>query len=362
MNSVTKRLIHSSAFQNELFAKAFAEVKLLLQPIRKKNTEKLNHIISTYVPEEKRADKRYIKKLKKDMFVCDYTYSCSYYEYFVFDFEHHTAAERREFVTESQFLPICDRIAAEGHTERLFRDKYQAYQKFQPYYHRTCIKVADEADRAEFLKFTETHPRFIIKALDKSKGKDNYVFDLQTADESVEEIFSLILSIGACIVEELIEQAEEMKKFHPASVNTIRFVTLLYRGEVRPLYALVRLGCGEAHIDNVSAGGLFAVIDIETGTIVTPGIRRVGSSLTEFDVHPDSGIPIKGSVVPRWDEAKALTAELARIVPAQRYVGWDLALTDDGWVVVEGNHRPALTSIQIALGRGVRPWLALFEG
>ena len=361
MNAL-KRSIHSAARKSGAMAKALAEAKYLMMPLQKKNTKKLDRVIGSYVPEERRSDRTYLKRLKKDLFACDYAYSCSYYEYFVFDFEHRTKEERREFVTEAEFLPICNRVAAKGHTERLFRDKYQAYQTFQPYYKRDCIKVTGETDRDRFYEFAASHPRFIVKALDKSRGRDNYVFDLEDAEQTTEEIFALMLSVGMCIVEELIEQAEEMKRFHPSSVNTIRFVTLLQDGGVRPLFALVRMGCGEAHIDNVSAGGLFAVIDVDSGVIVTPGIRRVGSKLTEFDVHPDSGVPIKGTAVPRWEEARKLAETLALLVPEQPYVGWDLALTEDGWVVVEGNHKPSLTSIQIALGHGVRPWLALFEG
>lgn len=362
MRKAVKQWIHREARRNRAAAAALAEAKYLAMPIQKKNTNKLNAIIRQYVPADRQADKRYIKQLKKELFTCDYAYDCSYYEYFVFDFAHRTENERRQFVTEAEFLPICNRVAAKGHTERLFRDKYQAYQKFQPYYKRTCIKVTEEADREQFESFAAAHPRFIVKALDKSRGRDNYVYDLAETEETTEQIFARILSIGVCIVEELIEQAEEMKRFHPSSVNTIRFVTLLQDGGVRPLFALVRMGCGDAHIDNVSAGGLFAVIDVESGVIVTPGIRRVGSMLTEYPVHPDSGVPIEGAEVPRWEEARALAQTLALLVPEQRYVGWDLALTADGWVVVEGNHKPSLTSIQIALGHGVREWLALFEG
>lgn len=362
MRKAVKQWIHNEARRNRAAAVALAEAKYLAMPLQKKNTNKLDAVLRQYVPAEKQADKAFIKRLKKELFTCDYAYGCSYYEYFVFDFAHRTEQERRQYVTEAEFLPICNRVAAKGHTERLFRDKYQAYRKFQSYYKRACIKVTGEADRTKFEKFAAAHPRFIVKALDKSRGRDNYVYDLADASETLEEIFSRMMGIGACIVEELIEQAEEMKRFHPSSVNTIRYVTLLRGGAVEPMFALIRMGCGEAHIDNVSAGGLFAVVDVETGVITTPGIRRVGSRLTEYPSHPDSGVPIQGETVPRWQEVRALAQKLAKIVPEQRYVGWDFALTDDGWVVVEGNHKPSLTSIQIALGHGVRPWLALFEG
>ena len=48
---------------------------------------------------------------------------------------------------------------------------------------------------------------------------------------------------------------------------------------------------------------------------------------------------IIGQTIPRWQEAKDLVAELAKIVPDNHYTGWDLALTDMGWVLVEANRR-----------------------
>ena len=38
------------------------------------------------------------------------------------------------------------------------------------------------------------------------------------------------------------------------------------------------------------------------------------------------------------------------VVPEQRIVGWDLALSVDGWVIIEGNTRPGL---QVLAGDGV---------
>lgn len=46
-----------------------------------------------------------------------------------------------------------------------------------------------------------------------------------------------------------------------------------------------------------------------------------------------------GFTIPRWEEVVAMAKELATIVDGNRYAGWDLALTDNGWVMIEGNAR-----------------------
>ena len=60
-----------------------------------------------------------------------------------------------------------------------------------------------------------------------------------------------------------------------------------------------------------------------------------------------------GYKIPFWSEAKALVRELAQVVPENRYTGWDLALTDGGWVLVEANRR-AQFGFQMSLQKGFR--------
>lgn len=60
-----------------------------------------------------------------------------------------------------------------------------------------------------------------------------------------------------------------------------------------------------------------------------------------FNFHPDTGVQLIGRNIPRWDELIRLAKELA-LVTEQKYVSWDLALTDAGWVMVEANYKGQL--------------------
>ena len=46
---------------------------------------------------------------------------------------------------------------------------------------------------------------------------------------------------------------------------------------------------------------------------------------------------ILGAQLPDWQQAVALVKALADRIPSMKYIGWDLAHTEDGWVVVEAN-------------------------
>ncbi len=85
----------------------------------------------------------------------------------------------------------------------------------------------------------------------------------------------------------------------------------------------------------MNLGGFLCPIDQETG--IVKGARD--DFTKSHDVHPDTGVRIKRFEVPLWDEAVKLSKELAMVTPSNRWTGWDLALTKDGWVMVEGNHR-----------------------
>ena len=61
-----------------------------------------------------------------------------------------------------------------------------------------------------------------------------------------------------------------------------------------------------------------------------------------------------GYELPRWNEMKAMCCEMAKMVPSIKCIGWDVALTDNGWIVVEGNWATQLVGPQIVLGRGLK--------
>ena len=66
--------------------------------------------------------------------------------------------------------------------------------------------------------------------------------------------------------------------------------------------------------------------------------------------HPDTGEQILGSQIPAWDDLLELVKLLAKKFKKQRIVGWDMAYSTDGWVIVEANSHP---HIQVLAGNGI---------
>ena len=57
-----------------------------------------------------------------------------------------------------------------------------------------------------------------------------------------------------------------------------------------------------------------------------------------YECHPDSGVKFEGWQIPRYDELVSTVKEMhLNVMPDHPYIGWDMALTDEGWVVIECN-------------------------
>ena len=151
------------------------------------------------------------------------------------------------------------------------------------------------------------------------------------------------------IMEEVIKQNPEMARFHPESVNTVRIPTIRTGDRVRVVIPFMRTGRGSSIVDNAGAGGIICALDVEEGSIIAAADEHGN----RYDKHPDTGEMLIGFKVPRWDEAKQMAVELAAVVPDNRYAGWDLALTENGWVLVEANARGQFVT-QIATKKGFR--------
>lgn len=142
------------------------------------------------------------------------------------------------------------------------------------------------------------------------------------------------------LVSEYIELHPDLKKIYPGSVNTVR-ITVFKRDGVIPQVgnAYLRIGSERSGaVDNVVAGGFVAEVDVETGRF---GDARtlVNNRLVHEKVHPDTGVPMEGRL-PHWDFVKDAVLRMAQAVPQLEYMGFDVAITEEGLKLLEVNRYP----------------------
>ena len=141
-----------------------------------------------------------------------------------------------------------------------------------------------------------------------------------------------------------------MAALHPASLNTVRICTLKLKDRVVVFRPVLRMGRGNSVVDNAAQGGIIVAVDAATGICLEKGVDESGNRYLR---HNDTNVVLPGFQIPKWDEAVAMVTELAHVVEGNKYIGWDMALTDNGWVMVEGNPRGQLL-IQIASQKGIK--------
>ena len=281
-----------------------------------------------------------------DMAWCRAAYGFSSAEYRCYGFAEKSREERLAFLSDRESVCLSyllNDLDAMG----VFSDKWQTYRRFGDCYGREVILVTAQSDPGDLAGFIRRHPVATAKPVRGSCGKGIRRID---ADEwgSVRELLSSLTANGPAVLEELILQSAETAAFHPGSVNTVRVVTL--DGKALP-WSFLRTGRGGSFTDNGACGGVMAGIDPQSGIIVTPGIDETGAV---YACHPDTGVPFSGAPLPEWEALTRLCETLAAAVPQVRLIGWDMAHTDGGWVVTEGNAQPEMIGPQAVFGQGRR--------
>ncbi len=253
-------------------------------------------------------------------------------DYFQYKFYKKKMIEKRNFIVHRKRMKIVNK-SNNKEDMKIFNDKKEFNRIFDDFISRDWLDLEEDSFEA-FVEFANKHKKFIVKPKDGSHGKGIYFVDTNELKD-LRYSFEKIAKEKA-IIEEIIVQNKEVAEFNPASVNTLRVVTFVdHENTPHVMTANLRVGRGQRIADNFHHEGIASLIDIDTGIVVTRGID--GKS-QRYVVHPISGKKIVGFEIPLWEEVKDLAKRAALVVPTVRYVGWDVALGEEGKIyIVEGN-------------------------
>jgi hypothetical protein len=126
------------------------------------------------------------------------------------------------------------------------------------------------------------------------------------------------------------------------TLQTLRLVTLVDRhGAPELLYGVLRVAFGDGATDNFrggASGNGLAGVAIADGTLESVKFAAEGGlGFRRGPEIPGTGVRIAGVQLPDWEETVALVLRAATAFLPARSLGWDVALTPDGPVIVEGN-------------------------
>lgn len=144
------------------------------------------------------------------------------------------------------------------------------------------------------------------------------------------------------IVQEKARQHEAMSLLNPTSLNTIRVLTYRDQNDIYVIYAIARIGKKGQLVDNLSAGGIFADINLSTGCIADYGF---GDNTENKIPTTDVGTPLANYRIPSFENVISLAKDLHTRLPYFNIIAWDFGIDEFGNpLFIEWNRNPDIFS------------------
>lgn len=168
---------------------------------------------------------------------------------------------------------------------------------------------------------------------------------------SAEELLAHIKETArgaAMMVQEAMQAHAALRDLSLTVLTSCRMMTVKNEtGGFEATHAVFKSSTREgAIVDNFHKGGIVSKVDMRTGELGPASDAGVGRPCVWLERHPLTGAQIKGRRLPLWAETVDLVCRAHAAFPDRITVGWDVAITDRGPVIIEGNVQSGCDMIQ----------------
>jgi hypothetical protein len=158
------------------------------------------------------------------------------------------------------------------------------------------------------------------------------------------------------IIQKRLTPASGTARFSVDVLQTLRVMTLRRRSGILLVAAVIKIGSGRSAVDNLLEGkNMIAPVNLDSGKLGV-AVEIVEGKQAWHQSHPITGAPIEGTHLENMDEIKKLVVRAAECFPWFKSVGWDVALTAEGPLILEGNYWADVLLIQTAHQKGILSW------
>lgn len=283
-----------------------------------------------------------------DTAVCTLRYGSGLQDYLNFQFYNKKHAQRKTYVSVGYLDKVITKLSNIKWSPYI-SNKTNFHKNYSAYTRRDFFDP--EGGYEAFEAFLDRNPVFIYKPQIGQCGEG--IAKIVTAEiEDRKAFFDKAMEAKACL-EELVKQHPDWEALCPGCVNTLRIITGAAKGQSWILFAATRIGSGTSVADNFHMGGSAVLIDMETGKLTGTGLDK---KLNEHTCSA-TGIRYDGYAVPYWEEIKQLCLDAALVNDQIHFVGWDVAVTPDGPLLIEGNRGSGFDLPQVLTKRGMKDML-----
>jgi hypothetical protein len=286
--------------------------------------------INTFLKVRKKVSQKSNKKfIALDMIYCSIKYQAAFFDYLEFEFYNLNNKQRKTFLTNGKNNEIV-KIFNDKNYWHILDNKKEFNDYFKKYLNRDYLSPNSSKD--EFNNFIKNKDKIILKPVDGIGGKG---IEIKKTSEIDYEYCKKYL------LEEVIIQNKKLNKIYDKSVNSLRMFTFFDGKNSYLLQSIIKFG-NNGFVDNFSSGGMYAFVD-DLGKVITPAIDQNDNI---YISHPYSKEKILGFTVPLFEEAKKTVLNASKELNNIKYIGWDVAIKDDGICIIEGNSYPGVFQIK----------------
>lgn len=306
----------------------------MLRKIQDLNFKRMNTIIGI-ISKENNKSKLYIKF---DIFINFLKRGVGYTDYYRGNYINLNKKEKATFVTAKTFYKIIHYFNDDDYIT-IFHDKLIFNKFFNEYMKRDYINLK-KCTIEEFNNFLNKHD--IVFAKDPLGECGHGIKKITTKEiKDKNKMYEELRENKQFLLEEAINQCEELNELNPNVVNSFRIVTLVKDNKSYVIGNALRVNQFDSEIIGCTNDIYFSLN--ENGEVDSKVIDDYGNI---YKLHPLTSKEFSKVKVPGVKEAFELCKKAALEVPEVRYVGWDVAFSDKGPVIIEGNEYPGYGIIQ----------------
>lgn len=280
-----------------------------------------------------------------DMIYCSLRYQAAFYDYLEFEFYAINNKQRKTYLTNGKNNEIVKTFNDKNYWY-LLDDKAEFNKLYKKYLNRDFLLPNSSIE--EFNSFIKNKDRVIVKPVDGVGGVGIKI--VSTKEENLYEKYKKYL------IEEIIIQNDKLNEIYDKSVNSLRLFTFYDGKNSYLLQSIIKFGNGNV-VDNFSSGGMYAFVS-DDGTIITPAIDKNDNI---YESHPITKKQILGFKIPLFEEAKKTVLEASKELNEIKYIGWDVAITNDKASIIEGNSYPGVFQIKPSFSKDKTGILPKYE-
>ena len=269
-----------------------------------------------------------------DIIYCAIKYGAGYNDYYSFGMYNMNKKQRETILTRTKNNYYVAKFNPKDYWH-YFDNKNEFNEIFNDYLKRKWLYL-ENISYDVFNSWIKDLDRIIAKPNNDSGGHGIELLNKEDFN-STKDMYEYLISKNLLLVEEVINQHKDLEEIYPKSVNTVRIITLKHKDKVNFITAFLRIGNNNTFVDNTSSGGMLTMIDLNRGVTLFPACD---GDMNIYFNHPITKCKLEGIEIPYFDELKELVTELSYKIKEINYIAWDIAITDNGPVVVEGNPYP----------------------